>query len=183
MKNWKLFIPFAGFVLLAGFMFYALDLIGDGKYNPRDVPSPLIDKPAPHFSLPLLHEPEKKFTPEDMKGQVWLLNVWASWCTTCLQEHPLFVQLSRNNIVPIIGMDYKDKPEDGKLWLLRNGNPFKVVVSDSEGRIAIDYGVYGVPETYLIDKEGIIRYKHIGTVTPQALDEKILPLVKELQAK
>lgn len=173
----RFILPFVIFIVLAGFLYVGLGL------NPREVPSPLIGKPAPAFTLPQLHEPEKQFSPQDMKGKVWLFNVWASWCSGCQNEHPLFMDLSRRNIVPIIGMDYKDKPEDGKAWLLNGGNPYNLVVADREGRIAIDYGVYGVPETYVIDKEGIIRLKQIGAVTPEVLQEKILPLVAELQKK
>lgn len=173
----RFILPFIVFVIVAAFMYAGLGL------NPREVPSPLIGKEAPAFTLPLLHEPSRQFSPQEMKGRVWLLNVWASWCTACEQEHPLFMELSRRNIVQIYGMDYKDKPEDGEAWLRRHGNPYKLVVSDLEGRVGIDYGVYGVPETYLIDKQGIIRHKHIGAVTPKILDETIIPLIKELQTK
>jgi len=173
----RFILPFVIFMIVAAFLFVGLGL------NPRELPSPLIDKPAPEFTLPQLYAPDKQLSLQDMKGKVWLFNVWASWCTACEQEHPLFMDLSRRNIVPIYGMDYKDKPEDGKAWLRRHGNPYTLIVSDAEGRVGIDYGVYGVPETFLIDKQGIIRYKHIGVVKKSDLDEKILPMVKELQAK
>ena len=173
----RFILPFVIFMILAIFLFVGLGL------NPHEVPSPLVGKPAPAFSLPQLHEPDKQFSLQDMKGKVWLFNVWASWCTACEQEHPLFMELSRRNLVPLYGMDYKDKREDGMAWLQQHGNPYTLVVSDAEGRVGIDYGVYGVPETYLIDKQGVIRYKHIGVVTEKDLSEKILPLVKELQAK
>jgi len=173
----RFILPFVIFMILAIFLFVGLGL------NPHEVPSPLVGKPAPAFSLPQLHEPDKQFSLQDMKGKVWLFNVWASWCTACEQEHPLFMELSRRNLVPLYGMDYKDKREDGMAWLQQHGNPYTLVVSDAEGRVGIDYGVYGVPETYLIDKQGVIRYKHIGAVTERDLSEKILPLVKELQAK
>lgn len=169
--------PFVIFVLLAGFLYVGLHL------NPHEVPSPLIDKPAPAFKLSQLHDPAKQFSPQDMKGQVWLLNVWASWCVSCKIEHPILLALSHKNIVPIYGLDYKDKREAGMAWLQEGGNPYVLSASDTEGRIGIDYGVYGVPETYVIDKQGVIRYKQIGPVTPQSLREKILPLVAELQAK
>jgi len=162
---------------MAAFMYVGLGL------NPHEVPSPLVGKTAPAFTLPQLHEPAKQFSPQDMKGKVWLFNVWASWCTACENEHPVFMELSRQNLVPIYGMDYKDKREDGEAWLRKHGNPYALVVSDAEGRVGIDYGVYGVPETYVIDKQGVIQHKHIGAVTPKILDEKIIPLVKELQAK
>lgn len=173
----RFILPFVIFMIVAIFLFIGLGL------NPREVPSPLVGKPAPAFSLPQLHEPEKQFSLQDMKGKVWLFNVWASWCTACEYEHPLFMELSRQNLVPIYGMDYKDKREDGMAWLQKHGNPYTLVVSDAEGRVGIDYGVYGVPETYVIDKQGVIQYKQIGGVTERDLTEKILPLVKELQAK
>lgn len=173
----RFILPFVIFMIVAVFLFVGLGL------NPHEVPSPLVGKPAPAFLLPQLHEPDKQFSLQDMKGKVWLFNVWASWCTACEQEHPLFMELSRRNLVPLYGMDYKDKREDGMAWLQQHGNPYTLVVSDAEGRVGIDYGVYGVPETYLIDKQGVIRYKHIGVVTERDLSEKILPLVKELQAK
>lgn len=169
--------PFVIFVVLAGFLFVGLGL------NPREVPSPLIDKPAPTFTLSQLHDPSRQFSTEEMKGQVWLLNVWASWCVSCRQEHPVLMDLARQNIVPIYGLDYKDKRADGLAWLRDGGDPYVLSIMDVEGRIGIDYGVYGVPETYVIDKQGVIRYKQIGPVTVQSLKEKILPLVAELQKK
>jgi len=169
--------PFVIFVTLAGFLYVGLGL------NPREVPSPLVDKPAPMFNLPQLHDPSKQFSPQDMKGKVWLLNVWASWCVSCKVEHPVLMALSRQNIVPIYGLDYKDQREAGIAWLRDSGNPYVLSAVDKEGRIGIDYGVYGVPETYVIDKEGVIRYKQIGPVTQLSLHEKILPLVAELKAK
>lgn len=171
------FWPLLVFLILAGFLFVGLGL------NPREVPSPLIDKPAPAFTLPQLHDASKQFSSNDMKGQVWLLNVWASWCVACRAEHPVLMDLARKNIVPIYGLDHKDTRENGMTWLLNGGDPYVLSISDLEGRVGIDYGVYGVPETFVIDKEGIIRYKQIGPVTPQNLKETILPLVAELQKK
>lgn len=173
----RFILPFIVFMIMAIFMYIGLGL------DPHEVPSPLIGKAAPAFTLPQLDEPAKQFSPQDMKGKVWLFNVWASWCTACESEHAVLLDLSRQNLVPIYGMDYKDRREDGEAWLRERGNPYALVVSDAEGRVGIDYGVYGVPETYVIDKQGIIRYKQIGPVTPQNLGEKILPLIKELQAK
>jgi cytochrome c biogenesis protein CcmG/thiol:disulfide interchange protein DsbE len=171
------FWPFIVFLVLAIFLYIGLSL------NPHEVPSPLIDKPAPNFSLPQLFEPSKRVSSQDMKGQVWLLNVWASWCVSCREEHPVLVELSKRGIIPIYGLDYKDKDEDGKAWLHNGGNPYTMVVTDADGRVGIDYGVYGVPETYVIDKQGIIRYKQIGPITDDNLKEKILPKIAELQAK
>ncbi|MBI3903295.1 MAG: DsbE family thiol:disulfide interchange protein [Nitrosomonadales bacterium] len=169
--------PLVAFLILAAFLYKGLSL------NPREVNSPLIDKPAPAFSLPQLHDPAKSFSAEEMKGKVWLLNVWASWCVSCREEHPVLVELSKQNIVPIYGLDYKDNRADGEGWLTRGGDPYTLSVSDMDGRVGIDYGVYGVPETYLIDKQGIIRYKEIGPVTTEKLRDVILPKVAELQAK
>lgn len=171
------FWPFVVFVILAIFLYVGLGL------NPHEVPSPLINKPAPSFTLPQLHDPSKKFSSEEMKGKVWLLNVWASWCVSCREEHPVLMELSHRNIVPIYGLDYKDQNADGEEWLRRGGDPYTLVATDQDGRVGIDYGVYGVPETYVIDKQGIIRYKEIGAITDEKLQQKILPLIAELQAK
>lgn len=173
----RFILPFLVFVVLAFFLFKGLDR------NPSEVPSPLINKAAPAFTLPLLHEPGKKFSTQDMKGQVWLLNVWASWCGSCKDEHPLLMDLAQQNIVPIYGLDYKDKREDAEDTLRRAGDPYTLTLLDADGKVGFDYGVYGVPETYVIDKQGIIRDKVIGAVTPQILRDRILPLVEELKTK
>lgn len=170
-------MPIGIFSLLVGFLAAGLTL------NPREVPSPLIGRAAPAFSLPQLHEPDKRFSPADVAGTVWLLNVWASWCSGCKEEHPILMDLAKTGEVPIYGMDYKDQRQDAILWLRQHGNPFPITVADETGRIGIDYGVYGVPETYVIDKGGIIRYKQIGPLDRDTLDRKILPLVKELQGR
>ncbi len=176
MKALKFALPLGVFLLLAGF--FAIGLMRD----PREVPSPLIDKAAPAFKLDQLHEPKLAFTPENMKGKVWMLNVWASWCVSCRIEHPLLVEMSRANVVPIVGLNYKDKPGDGMQWLAKFGNPYVLSAQDPEGKVGIDYGVYGVPETFVIDKQGVIRYKQIGPITPEALEKKILPLLRSLGA-
>ena len=170
----RFLIPLAIFAVLVVFLGVGLTL------NPREVPSPLINKPAPAFQLPQLHAPDKTFAQKDMLGKVWMLNVWASWCVACREEHPHLVALARSGAVPIYGLNYKDERADGIAWLARFGNPYQLSAYDRDGRIGIDYGVYGVPETYVIDKSGVIRYKRIGAVTPQILREKILPLLKEL---
>ncbi len=174
MRILKFLVPLAIFAALV--TFFAVGLTRD----PREVPSPLIDKPAPAFKVEQLHEPQRTFDPDEMKGKVWLLNVWASWCVACRVEHPLLVDLSRRSVVPIVGLNYKDKREDGLAWLKRFGDPYTLSVYDIDGRVGIDYGVYGVPETFVIDKQGVIRYKQIGPVTPEALEKKILPLVRSL---
>jgi cytochrome c biogenesis protein CcmG/thiol:disulfide interchange protein DsbE len=167
--------PLAIFVLLLGFLAVGLQL------NPREVPSPLVGKAAPAFALPVLHRPDKVFSPAEMRGKVWLLNVWASWCESCRDEHPLLVELSKKGTLPILGLNYKDKSDDAKRWLQRFGDPYQLSVTDIDGRIGIDYGVYGVPETYLIDAEGVIRYKRIGAITPAVLEKNILPLAASLK--
>ena len=171
----RFLIPLAVFLVLVGFL--ALGL----KLDPREVPSPLVGKAAPAFELPVLSQPDKRFVPGDMRGKVWLLNVWASWCVSCRDEHPLLVELSRKGVLPILGLNYKDKGDEAQRWLQQFGNPYQLSVVDADGRIGIDYGVYGVPETYLIDAEGVIRYKQIGPITPAVLEQKILPLAMALK--
>jgi len=171
--RWSL--PLAIFAVVLAFLFVGL------FRDPREVPSPLIGKPAPEFSLARLHQPETRLTNQDMRGQVWLLNVWASWCVSCRVEHPLLLDLAKANVVPVIGLAYKDKPTDGLTWLTSNGDPYKMSIVDLDGRVGIDFGVYGVPETFVIDKSGVIRYKQIGPLTEDALKQTILPLVRELQ--
>jgi cytochrome c biogenesis protein CcmG/thiol:disulfide interchange protein DsbE len=151
--------------------------------NPREVPSPLIGKPAPGFELPRLDAPHQTFSHKDMLGSVWILNVWASWCPPCLVEHPVISELARSGVAPVVGLNYKDAREDALPWLERHGDPYKLTVFDAAGRIGIDYGVYGVPETYVIDRKGVIRYKHIGPLTPEAARQKIVPLVQELNGR
>ena len=148
------------------------------RLNPREVPSPLIGKPAPPFELPLLNQPDKQFSQKDMLGKVWIMNVWASWCPPCLVEHPVVSDLAKT--VPVVGLNYKDAREDALPWLKRNGDPYRLSVYDAAGRIAMDYGVYGVPETYVIDRKGVIRYKHIGPLTPEISQQKLRPLVEQL---
>jgi cytochrome c biogenesis protein CcmG/thiol:disulfide interchange protein DsbE len=152
------------------------------RLNPREVPSPLIGRPAPAFDLPLLMEPDKKFSEKTMLGKVWVLNVWASWCPPCLVEHPVVTQVSRSGMAPVVGLNYKDKREDALPWLKRNGDPYQLIAFDGNGRIGIDYGVYGVPETYIIDRQGVIRYKHIGPITADVVKKEMEPLVRKLSA-
>ena len=167
--------PLAIFIFLVGFLAVGLRL------DPREVPSPLVGKPAPAFELPVLQQPDRRFVPGDMRGKVWLLNVWASWCVSCREEHPVLVELSRRGVMPILGLNYKDKGDEATAWLKRYGDPYELSVVDADGRIGIDYGVYGVPETYLIDAAGVIRYKQIGPLTMAILEQKVLPLAKALK--
>lgn len=186
--------PLVGFIVLVALLAVGLNL------NPREVPSPLVGKPAPTFKLARLGAGDATFSPEDMRGKVWMLNVWASWCVSCRQEHPILVDLAKRGIVPVVGLNYKEVRGDGDIdiskiapereavmaaeraaaWLARHGDPYVLSALDIDGRVGIDYGVYGVPETYLIDKAGVIRMKHIGPVTPEVLSTKILPLLGEL---
>ena len=174
MRFWLLI---GGFLVLVGLLAVGLRL------DPREVPSPLIGKPAPAFELPLLQQPDKSFSQKDMLGTVWVMNVWASWCPPCLVEHPVVSEIARSGIAPVVGLNYKDAREDALPWLKRNGDPFKVIVYDAAGRIAIDYGVYGVPETYVIDRKGIIRYKRVGPLTPEIVQKKVRPLIEELSKR
>ena len=165
----------AGFAALIALLAFGL-----GR-NPREVPSPLIGKPAPRFELPRLDDPAKTFSQKEMLGRVWVLNVWASWCPPCLIEHPVITELARSGIAPVVGLNYKDAREDALPWLARNGDPYALSVFDASGRTGIDYGVYGVPETYVIDGKGLIRYKHIGPLSPEILRTKVQPLIMELR--
>ena len=191
----KFLVPLLLFFGLAGFLAFGLTL------NPREVPSPLIDKPAPKFSLARLDAPETQFSLEEMRGEVWLLNVWASWCVACRQEHPLLVRMAQDKVVPVVGLNYKEVRGDGAInarglsleaetsmaveraqrWLGDHGTPYMVSVMDIAGRVGIDVGVYGVPETFLIDREGRIRYKHIGPITPDSLQNVLMPKIEELR--
>ena len=168
-------LPLVVFVVLVGFLMRGLFL------DPSEVPSPLIGKPAPAFDLAQLHNPQARFASRELLGKVWLLNVWASWCVSCRAEHPLLMEMARGNIAPIYGLDYKDEREDAIATLRQLGNPYTVSAHDYDGRVGMDYGVYGVPETYVIDKQGVIRYKQIGPITRKVLDERIAPLIRELQ--
>lgn len=149
--------------------------------DPQAIPSVLIDKPVPTFSLPPLPGRDAGLSSEDLKGDVQLVNVFASWCVPCKLEHPIITRLAREEGVTVRGINYKDKPQDALNWLARNGDPYTSVGTDNDGRVAIDWGVYGVPETFLIDREGHIRFKHTGPLTPEAVEKQILPLVKELR--
>lgn len=166
--------PLGLFLVLAAFLAVGL------KLDPKEVPSPLIGKPAPGFTATALAQPDRTLRKEDLQGKVWLLNVWASWCGACRDEHPVLVEFSRKGMVPVYGLNYKDQRKDGLGWLAKFGNPYTDSLFDPEGRIGIDYGVYGVPETFVVDKQGVIRYKHIGPITPQVLRDKIEPLVRQL---
>ena len=172
----KFLIPISMFVLLGLLLAYGLRL------DPRKIPSPLVDKPLPAFSLPTLENPKKLLANADLKGKVVLINVWASWCVACKQEHPVLLELSRDKLVPIIGLNYKDKREDATHMLKSEGNPYDVSIVDADGRVGIDWGVYGVPESFVVDKQGVIRYKQIGPISPDVWEKTLLPLIRKLSA-
>jgi cytochrome c biogenesis protein CcmG/thiol:disulfide interchange protein DsbE len=174
MKSLRFLIPLALFGALAWFLYAGLSL------NPREVPSPLIGKPAPAFALPRLDDPTQTVKREDLLGKVWVMNVWASWCAPCREEHPLVVAFARERKVPVIGLNYKDRPGDARTWLERLGNPYAATLIDFDGKVGIDFGVYGVPETFVIDAQGTVRLKHVGPLTPQVISQKIEPLLKSL---
>ena len=184
----RFLIPLVAFVALAVFLGIGL------RRDPHELPSPLVGRAAPAFTLPRLALAESPpplapteatapatFSPADLRGQVWLLNVWASWCVSCRQEHPVLMDLARSAVVPLVGLDYKDAPADARRWLAQHGDPYRLSAVDADGRVGIDYGVYGVPETYVIDQAGTIRYKQIGPISVEVLHGTILPLVRELQ--
>ena len=173
----RFLIPLIVFLLLS--VFLAIGLTRD----PHEVPSPLVGKPAPAFTLSRLDAPQQQFGSEQLKGQVSLLNVWASWCTACRQEHATLLTLAERNTVPLYGLNYKDERDAGLGWLQRLGNPYRVSVSDLDGKVGMNWGVYGVPETFVIDKKGVIRYKQIGPVTDEVLEGVLLPLIRQLQAE
>jgi cytochrome c biogenesis protein CcmG/thiol:disulfide interchange protein DsbE len=168
--------PLAIFALLVAFLFRGLSL------DPKLVPSPLVGKPVPTFTLTRLDNPAATISDADFKGKVTLLNVWATWCVSCRREHETLVQLAKTGQVEIYGLNYKDNREDANQWLNRLGNPYVANAFDSDGRVGIDWGVYGAPETFIIDREGIIRHKHIGPLTIEIINDEILPLVDKLKS-
>ena len=172
----KRYIPLIIFLVLIGFLGIGLTL------KPREVPSPLINKPAPAFRLATLHAPGTFVSAQDLRGKVWVLNVWASWCIACQSEHPVVMDLARLDIVPIYGLNYKDKKDSATRWLIKYGNPYTQSLVDADGLVGIDFGVYGVPETFVIDRHGVIRHKHIGQLTPEVVRDTIVPLVNKLSA-
>lgn len=170
----RFILPLMAFLVMVVFLGIGL------KLDPHDVPSPLINKPAPVFTLPQLHAPQKTFSPADMAGKVWLLNVWASWCVSCRQEHVYLTEFARDGSINLMGLNYKDEPAAAMQWLERLGNPYKISISDIDGMAGLDWGVYGVPETFIIDKKGIVRHKQTGPVDPTILQTVIMPLIEQL---
>ncbi|WP_440222207.1 DsbE family thiol:disulfide interchange protein [Dokdonella sp. MW10] len=171
-------VPLAGFLLLVALLAFGISWMRENRMS--EVPSPLIGKPAPAFALPLLADPERTFGAADLRGKPYLLNVFASWCFACLDEHPLLMAEAKKLGVPLVGFNYKDEPDDAKRWLARFGDPYTTIVADRDGRVAIDFGVYGAPETFLVDAQGVVRYKRIGAITPIVLATEIKPRLAEM---
>lgn len=174
---WRFAIPLGILALLVAFFWRGLYL------DPGELPSPFIDKPAPAFELPTLHNEEATLSHLDLRGRVVLFNVWATWCPGCHQEHSLLMEFAQAHDTPVYGLNWKDERAAALRWLQQTGNPYRVSAFDAEGRVAIDWGVYGAPETFVLDKRGIIRYKHIGPLTPEILYGVIVPLLAELKAE
>ncbi|WP_319380782.1 DsbE family thiol:disulfide interchange protein [Thiomicrorhabdus sp.] len=172
----KQFAPLIIFAVLVLFLAIGLTL------NPQNVPSPLIGKPAPQFELPRLNEPET-FSPQQLQGKVWMLNIWASWCSSCKQEHKLLVELAKTQEFILVGLNYKDTATEANAWLKRYSDPYDFVVEDAQGKAGIDWGVYGVPETFVIDARGVIRHKFTGPLTRKSITETLLPLMRQLQSE
>ena len=170
----RFLLPLGVFVLMVGLLGYGLSL------DPKKVPSPLIEKPAPAFSLAQLHAPERQLSTADMMGQVWVLNVWASWCVSCRAEHEVVTALADKKLVAVVGLNYKDPSDDARRWLQQFGDPYATSVIDLDGRVGIDWGVYGVPETFVIGADGRIMYKHIGPMTHESLEQKVMPVIRDL---
>lgn len=175
MRKVILFTPLIVFLIVG--LFFAWGLMRD----PSRIPSQLIDRPLPEFNLPAPEGFSEGLSTDDFKGQVTLLNVFASWCVSCHVEHPLLMELAAREETPIYGLNWKEKPGDGKAWLDRFGNPYSRIGDDQNGRVAIDLGVTGAPETFVIDKDGRVRYVFIGPITPQSWDETLKPLIEELR--
>lgn len=173
------FIPLIAFIGLA-----LLLLIGVRMNSGKDtsaIPSPLIGKAAPQFALPVLNAPGKIVRTDDLKGQAYLLNVWGSWCPECQNEHPVITKLAESNKVRMVGYNYKDEADAANAWLKQFGNPYDLILVDEPGRAALDWGIYGAPETFLVDAGGIVRWKHVGPITPEIIEQEILPALEAAQ--
>ncbi len=173
---WKFIIPFALFLVLGAFLYVGL------QRDPSYVPSPLIGKQAPEFSLPSLQDAAYPVASSDLKGKAWVLNVWGTWCGGCRQEHGVLMEIAKQNAVPLIGLDWKDDSAAAQQWLRDLGNPYAAVASDAVGRVAIDWGVYGAPETFLIGPDGTVLYKHIAPMTLEVWAKEFLPRIAAAKA-
>lgn len=177
MKRWKLFIPLAVFVVMAGFLYKGLFL------DKETLPSALIDKPFPEFELPTVKDPSRIVTRNDLLGQISLVNVWATWCPSCRVEHPYLVKLAKQEGVAIFGVDYKDQRDQAVRWLEQLHDPYIFSIEDVDGRLGIDLGVYGAPETYLVDSKGMIRYKHVGVIDERLWQTTLKPLIELIKTE
>ncbi len=166
---------------LAAFLALAIALAAGLSHDPRELPSPLVGKPAPTFRLPMLAPATGTIDPAELRGKVWLLNVWASWCTACRSEHAVLTDFAARSTVPVYGLNYKDESGAAREWLRRMGDPYAASLVDADGKVGIDYGVYGVPETFVIDRAGVVRYRQVGPVTPEVMERKIMPLLRQLE--
>ena len=175
--RWPYLGPLAIFAIVGVFHGVGLTL------NPREIPSPLVGKPVPQFQLAAVKGRRLGLATGDLRGEVSMVNVFASWCTACREEHPLWMALARQGIAPVHGLNYKDAPDDAARWLDELGDPYLRTGADRDGRVGIDWGVYGVPETYVVDRHGVIRDKVIGAITPRIVEERLLPLVRRLQSE
>ena len=175
MKRW---LPLAAFAALAALLLAGV-LMNSGK-DTSAIASPLIGKPVPVFSLPVLGEPGRLVRDADLRGKPYLLNVWGSWCVNCRDEHPLLLALQRSGRIAIVGYNYKDSPEEAKRWLQAFGDPYTLVIADEEGRAALDFGIYGAPESFLVDAGGVIRWKHVGPITDEVLRSEMEPVFAQI---
>jgi cytochrome c biogenesis protein CcmG, thiol:disulfide interchange protein DsbE len=169
----RYFVPLGVFALLAVVLAIGI------RHAPEKgiIASPLLGKPAPQFALPELSQPTRLVRSADLKGRWYLFNVWGTWCGECRAEHATLLQVQRTGVVPLIGLDWKDDERDARAWLAQLGNPYQAVAVDASGRVAIDWGVYGAPETFLVDPRGIVVYKHVGALTEEIWSREILPRV------
>ncbi|MBY4595128.1 DsbE family thiol:disulfide interchange protein [bacterium BD-1] len=175
----KRLLPLLAFALLA--VLLGLGVLRNSGKDTSAIPSPLVGKPAPAFSLPVLGEPGRLVTNEDLRGEPYLLNVWGSWCPACRDEHPVITELAQSGRIKVVGYDYKDEPEDAQRWLQQFGNPYSLVIADQDGRAALDWGIYGAPETFLVDAQGVIRWKFVGPLTPEVVQQQLLPALETLE--
>ena len=175
----KRLLPLLAFALLA--LLLGLGVLRNSGKDTSAIPSPLVGKPAPTFSLPVLGEPGRLVSNEDLLGEPYLLNVWGSWCPACRDEHPVITELAQSGRIKVVGYDYKDEPEDAQRWLQQFGNPYSLVITDYDGRAALDWGIYGAPETFLVDAQGVIRWKFVGPLTPEVVQQQLLPALETLE--
>lgn len=175
----KRLLPLFAFALLA--LLLGLGVLRNSGKDTSAIPSPLVGKPAPAFSLPVLGEPGRLVSNDDLRGEPYLLNVWGSWCPACRDEHPVITELAQSGRIKVVGYDYKDEPEDAQRWLQQFGNPYSLVITDQDGRAALDWGIYGAPETFLVDAQGVIRWKFVGPITPELVQQQLLPALETLE--